>query len=69
LIVFLVLLLVVSLSRLASPLSPLIPLLMAELYEKMTGRKPDRLIIVTPYIDEKALEAARQLGVEAYTKV
>jgi len=29
----------------------------AELYEKMTGRKPDRLIIVTPYIDEKALEA------------
>jgi hypothetical protein len=41
----------------------------AELYEKMTGRKPDRLIIVTPYIDEKALEAARQLGVEAYTKV
>jgi hypothetical protein len=40
-----------------------------ELYEKMTGRKPDRLIIVTPYIDEKALEAARQLGVEAYTKV
>ena len=41
----------------------------AELYEKVTGRKPDRLIIVTPYIDEKALEAARQLGVEAYTKV
>jgi len=41
----------------------------AELYEKMTGRKPDRLIIVTPYIEEKALEAARQLGVEAYTKV
>jgi hypothetical protein len=41
----------------------------AELYEKMTRRKPDRLIIVTPYIDEKALEAARQLGVEAYTKV
>jgi len=41
----------------------------AELYEKMTGRKPDRLIIVTPYIDERALEAARQLGVEAYTKV
>jgi len=41
----------------------------AELYEKVTGRKPNRLIIVTPYIDEKALEAARQLGVEAYTKV
>jgi hypothetical protein len=41
----------------------------AELYERVTGKKPDRLIIVTPYIDEKALEAARQLGVEAYTKV
>jgi hypothetical protein len=41
----------------------------AELYEKMTGRKLDRLIIVTPYTDEKALEAAGQLGVEAYTKV
>jgi len=41
----------------------------AELYEKKTGRSPDRLIIVTPYIDEKALEAAKQLGVEAYTKV
>ena len=41
----------------------------AELYEKMTGRKPDKLIIVTPYIDEKVLEAARQLGVAAYTKV
>jgi hypothetical protein len=41
----------------------------AELYEKVTGRKPDRLIMVTPYIDERTLEAARQLGVEAYTKV
>jgi len=41
----------------------------AELYEKMTGRKPDRLIIVTPYADEKALEAARRLEIEAYTKV
>jgi hypothetical protein len=41
----------------------------AELYEKKTGRRPDRLIIVTPYIDEKALEAAKRLGIEAYTKV
>jgi len=41
----------------------------AELYERVAGRRPDRLIIVTPYIDEKALEAARQLGIEAYTKV
>jgi len=41
----------------------------AELYERKTGRRPDRLLMVTPYIDEKALEAARQLGVEVYTKV
>jgi len=41
----------------------------ASLYEGKTGRRPDKLIIVTPYIDEKALEAAEQLGIEAYTKI
>ena len=41
----------------------------AELYEGKSGRRPDRLIIVTPYIDEKALEVAKQLGIEPYTKV
>jgi len=41
----------------------------AELYERKTGRRPDRLLMVTPYIDEKALEAARRLGIEVYTKV
>jgi len=41
----------------------------AELYERKTERRPDRLIIVTPYIDDKALEAAKQLGIETYTKV
>jgi hypothetical protein len=41
----------------------------ARLYEEKTGRRPDRLLIVTPYIDEKALEAAKQLGIETYTKV
>lgn len=41
----------------------------AELYEKVTKRKPDRLMIVSPYIDEAALEACRNLGVEPYTKV
>jgi hypothetical protein len=41
----------------------------AELYERKTGRRLDRLIMVMPYIDEKALEAAKQLGIEAYTKV
>jgi len=41
----------------------------AKLYEEKTGRRPDKLIIVTPYIDEKALEAANQLGIETYTKI
>jgi len=41
----------------------------ANLYEEKTGRKPDRLIGVTPYIDEKAIEASKRLGIEVYTKV
>ncbi|MCX8176670.1 MAG: DUF3782 domain-containing protein, partial [Candidatus Bathyarchaeota archaeon] len=28
----------------------------AEFYEKVEGRKPDRLVIITPYADEEALE-------------
>ncbi|MCD6465757.1 DUF3782 domain-containing protein [Candidatus Bathyarchaeota archaeon] len=41
----------------------------AEFYEMAEGRKPARLIIVTPYADEDALEAARSLQVEVYTKL
>jgi len=41
----------------------------AELYAEKTGRRPDRLIIVTPYTDDEALEASRQLEIEIYTKV
>ncbi|MEM2170055.1 MAG: DUF3782 domain-containing protein [Candidatus Bathyarchaeia archaeon] len=41
----------------------------AELYVEKTGKRPDRLLIVTPYIDEKALEASKQLNIEVYTKV
>ncbi len=41
----------------------------AELYEKETGTRPDRLIMVTPYAEEKAVEAALKLGVEIYTRV
>lgn len=37
------------------------------LYEKVTGAKP-RLVLVTPFIDEEGLEAAKKLGVEVYTK-
>ncbi|MEM2836259.1 MAG: DUF3782 domain-containing protein, partial [Candidatus Bathyarchaeia archaeon] len=38
----------------------------AEFYERVEGRKPDRLIIVTPYADENALETAKQLQIEVY---
>jgi hypothetical protein len=41
----------------------------AELYKEKTGRKPDKLVAVTPYVDEKALEASKQLGIGVYTKV
>jgi hypothetical protein len=40
----------------------------AQLYERKTGIKPDRLIMVTPYADEDAIEAAKEVGVEVYTK-
>ena len=41
----------------------------AELYEEKTGRKPSRLMIVTPFIEEKAVEASKELGIEVYTKI
>jgi len=36
----------------------------AELYREKTGREADRLIIVTPYADEKGFEVATKLGIE-----
>ena len=36
------------------------------LYAKITGVKP-RLILISPFIEEKAVKAARDLGVEVYT--
>ncbi|MEM1998062.1 MAG: DUF3782 domain-containing protein [Candidatus Bathyarchaeia archaeon] len=41
----------------------------ADFYERVEGRKPDRLIIVTPYADENALETAKQLQIEVYTGI
>lgn len=38
------------------------------LYSKVTGFKP-MLVIVTPFIDEKGLEAAKRLGVKVFTDV
>jgi len=41
----------------------------AQLYERKTGIRPDRLIMVTPYAEKDAVEAAGNLGVEIYTRV
>jgi len=41
----------------------------AQLYERRTGIRPDRLIMVTPYAEKDAVEAAGSLGVEIYTRV
>ena len=41
----------------------------AQLYERKMDIKPDRLIMVTPYADENAIEAAKEVNVEIYTKV
>ena len=40
----------------------------AQLYEKKTGIKPERLIMVTPYAEDAAVEAAKEVGVEVYTR-
>jgi hypothetical protein len=34
-----------------------------------SGRRVDRLLMVTPYADEEAFKMATALGVEIYTKV
>jgi hypothetical protein len=36
------------------------------LYAKVTGVKP-RLVLVSPFVEERALELAKELGVEVYT--
>jgi hypothetical protein len=41
----------------------------AELYTEKTGKRPDKLVAVTPYIDDTAQKAAKELEIEVYTKV
>jgi len=41
----------------------------ADLYAEKEGRRPDRLIIITPYAEEDAKKAAERLGIEIYTGV
>lgn len=41
----------------------------ATLYKEVMGKWPDRLLIVTPYIEEDAYRLARELKIEIYTKL
>jgi len=36
----------------------------AEIYEKIRGKKPDKLVLVAVHIDEDAYERAKELGIE-----
>ncbi|MEM2238570.1 MAG: DUF3782 domain-containing protein [Candidatus Caldarchaeum sp.] len=40
-----------------------------EFYGLKTGKPVDRKVMVTPYVEEGALEAAKQLEIEVYTRV
>ncbi|GBC68362.1 hypothetical protein HRbin01_00043 [archaeon HR01] len=40
-----------------------------EFYRGRTGKTPDRKLIVTPYIEAEAVEAAENLGIEVYTQL
>ncbi len=41
----------------------------ARLYEKRHKRKADRLLVVSPMVDDQALDVARKLGIEVYSYV
>ncbi len=41
----------------------------AKLFEMITGRKPTSLLFVSPFVDEKAQEACKALGIQVYTKL
>jgi len=36
-------------------------------YERSHDRKADRMIVISPMIDEKARQAAKELGIETYS--
>jgi hypothetical protein len=40
----------------------------AQPYEKRSGIKPERLIMVTPYAEDAAVEVAEEVGVEVHTR-
>ena len=41
----------------------------ADFYARETGRRPAKLIMITPFAEEKALKMAEEMGITIYTKV
>jgi len=39
----------------------------AELYERVTGRSVNKVVIVTPFIDDDAVDVCRRYGIEVYS--
>ncbi|QOJ79037.1 DUF3782 domain-containing protein [Infirmifilum lucidum] len=39
----------------------------AELYERVTGRKPYKLVIASPHFEDRAIETCKVLGIEPCT--
>ncbi len=39
----------------------------ARFYERLKGRKADRLMVISPMIDDRALSVAQRLGIETYS--
>jgi hypothetical protein len=59
----------IEISSHIKPSDVLLFLKKAQFYEKAAKRKPDRLIMITPYAEKEAFTVGKKFGVEIYTKV
>jgi len=59
----------IEISSHIKPSDVLLFLKKAQFYEKAAKRKPDRLIMITPYAEKEAFTVGKRFGVEIYTKV
>jgi hypothetical protein len=59
----------IEISSHIKPSDVLLFLKKAQFYEKTAKRKPDRLIMITPYAEKEAFIVGKRFGVEIYTKV
>jgi hypothetical protein len=59
----------IEISSHIKPSDVLLFLKKAQFYEKTAKRKPDRLIMITPYAEKEAFTVGKRFRVEIYTKV